>query len=35
VHAWKIRGERVGRKKVKSEEEFKDMVLLVANDVLG
>jgi len=25
----------VGKKKVKSEEEFKDMVLPVANDVLG
>jgi len=35
VHSWKIGGERVGKKKVKSEEELKDMVLPVANDVLG
>ena len=31
----KARGGRVGKKKVKSEEELKNMVLPVANDVIG
>ncbi len=31
----KARGVRVGKKKVKSEEELKNMVLPVANDVMG
>jgi len=31
----KARGVRVGKRKVKSEEELKNMVLPVANDVLG
>ena len=31
----KVRGGRVGKRKVKSEEQLKNMVLLVANDVIG
>jgi translation initiation factor 1A len=31
----KVRGGRVGKKKVKSEEEFKNMVLPAASDVIG
>jgi translation initiation factor 1A len=35
VERGKVRGGRVGKKKVKSEEELKNMVLPVANDVIG
>ena len=31
----KVRGDGVGKKKVKSEEQLKAMVLPVANDVIG
>jgi len=31
----KVRGVRVGKRKVKSEEELKNLVLPVANDVMG
>jgi len=35
VERRKVRGGRVGKKKVKSEEELKNLVLPVANDVIG
>jgi translation initiation factor 1A len=32
---WKVRGGRVGKRKVKSEEELKNMMLPAASDVMG